>query len=114
MAKQYKEVKDKLEKTPLTQEELIIIDTVESYIDGIISKKFDGGSISIELPIVNFSYNISVTEQRNIPEFRRHLMQKELEKRYKKAGWKTSIRHADYREPMCGPDYWILTGMKNA
>jgi hypothetical protein len=44
--------------------------------------------------------------------YRRSLMRNELEKRYKKAGWKIEVKLDDGLDGpnMSGPDYWILKG----
>jgi len=107
MAIEYKTVKDKLEKTPLTETELSIINTVEKYIDTEITKQFKCDDVRINLRIPDFSYEISLTAQRDIPAFRQNLMKKELETRYEKAGW---IVTKDYNDDV--PDYWVLTGKK--
>lgn len=117
MAINYKEIKEKLERAPLTPEEINLINEAEEYIDGEIVKNFGGstyGEIFVELQIPNFSYSPKQKKALNLKHTRATLMQKELEARYKKAGWKITISYDDGLDGpnMSGPDYWILKGGK--
>lgn len=95
-------------------EELGLIEKIESYIDFEIKKDFgDNKEISIELPIPTFKYDPILKKSiTNIPQPRISLMNKELERRYKDAGWKIRIEYDDGLDGpnLSGPDYWILKG----
>ena len=54
MAVEFKKINDKLEKAPLTPEELKMVDNVDTYIDKVITDKFKGSEVSITLSIPNF------------------------------------------------------------
>jgi hypothetical protein len=113
MAIEYKQLKDKLEKAPLTHEELNLVQEVENFIDEEISRKFKGDSVYIELKIADFSRRPTFTVPNdNLAEARRILMRKELVSRYEKAGWKQEVRLDDGLDGpnRSGPDYWVLTG----
>ena len=112
MAIEFKKLNDKLEKAPLSPEELSMIDKVEAYIDKEIEKQFKGGDVSIQLSIADFNYDISVKQTTNLPEARKILMRKELVKRYKNAGWKQWVEFDDGLDGpnRSGPDYWKLSG----
>ena len=112
MAIKYKEVKDKIEKTPLTESELSIIKEVEDLIDNKIKKDFNGGEISIELGTANFTYIQNWNKSpENIPDFRKQLMFKELERRFKAAGWKCVVMYGEDDGPnRPAIDYWVLSG----
>lgn len=112
MAIKYKEVKDKIEKTPLTESELSIIKEAEDLIDFKIKREFKGGDISIELGTVNFNYKTNCNKlPGNIPDFRKQLMFKELERRFKAAGWKCVVMYGEDDGPnRPGIDYWVLSG----
>ena len=112
MAVEFKKLNDKLEKAPLTPEELKMVDNVEAYIDKIIIEKFKGGEVSITLSIPNFEYNIGIMKVSDLPSARQSLMRKELDKRYKQAGWKITLHIDDGLDGpnMSGGDYWILSG----
>ncbi len=112
MAIEYKKLKDEVEKAPLSQEEFQIIESAEKYIDSEIKKQFKGYEVFIDLTIASFSYNMSTKKQIELPNARKKLMQKELEQRYKKAGWKIRIEFDDGLDGpnMSGPDNWILSG----
>lgn len=112
MALQYKKVKDAIEKAPLTSEELKLIDSVEKFIDTEINTKFKGDEIFIDLTIAHFNYDMANHKSINLAEVRKNLMRKELEKRYKEAGWKVRLQFDDGLDGpnFSGPDYWILSG----
>lgn len=111
MAIKYKTVKDKLEKTPLSEFELQIIDFVERDIDKIISDTFRGEDIKIELSVANFTRN-SNGKVIDLPKFRQGMMMRELERRYHEAGWETSVLIDDSRGMNQNPDYFVLRGKK--
>lgn len=109
MAIKFKELNDKLEKSPLSKDELDIINTVEKHIDTVIEKRFNGEPIKIELTIANFEQTISRDSKRDLPEARRLLMYKELTQRYKEVGWKSKEDISDFRDTY-QQDYWVLSG----
>lgn len=112
MALEYKKLNDKLENTPLTLEELKMVDKVEGYIDKQITKHFKGYEVKIELVIVDFKYDIDIEKISNLPDARKYSMRKEIDKRYKEAGWKVSVEIDDGLDGpnMSGPDYWVISG----
>lgn len=112
MAVKFQDVDGKLRKSPLTTEELTMIDNVEEYIDSFIRENYTGESVSIDLQIVDFQYDPVKKQSRSLPQARRKMMRQELEKRYKDAGWKISIDIDDVFDGpnVSGPDYWNLTG----
>ncbi len=120
MAVKYEEVKNHLEGMPLTDDEKSFIAFVEAYIDGVIKDKFDNNKIRIELTIVNFwqfppKIGVGIDKQlklESIKSFRKTLMRKELDNRYKAAGWDVSEEMDDGLDGpnMSGPDYWVLNG----
>ena len=106
MAVRYNDLMDKLEKGPLTQEELRMIDDAEILIDNEIMKDFTGGSVSIALDIAQF-------RGKKIPDVRKELMFEFLENKYKEAGWKCKIEYGEDDGPnRPGFDYWVLTGKR--
>jgi hypothetical protein len=114
MAIKYKEIKNKLETDPLIESELVLIDQAEKYIDEQIVAQFGNsysyGKISIDLCIARFNYSpVTKTTLSGIKEPRRNLMFKELERRYKQAGWETKFE-MDTEGGMNSADYWTLKG----
>lgn len=115
MAVKFKELRKKLESTPLTEDELILIKNVEDYIDEIIVEKYDQSlyhEVSIDMAYTRFSYSpktqsiIQGLGQSRIPK-----MVAELERRYKVAGWEIKYHIDDGLEGnMSGGDYMILKG----
>jgi len=103
MALEFKNVKEKLETTPLTNEELEIISEVERFIDDKIESNFDNRPLYFNLSIVQFQLGLN-GRILIIKQTRRNLMYKELENRYLKAGWKVSIDDDQ------GNQDWILKG----
>lgn len=111
---EFKKINDNLEKAPLTIQELDMVTHVEEYIDKIITQRFTGNQIMIELAIPNFTYDIVTMSMSDLPKARQNLMRKELDKRYKQAGWEISIKIDDGLDGpnMYGSDYWVLKGKK--
>ncbi len=114
MAIKYKEIKKKLEKDPLTESELVLIQQAEENIDSEIIKQFGErssyGEIRIHLGTAQFEWSpVTKTILSNLKEPRKHLMFLELEKRYKEAGWTTKVEF-DTDGGMNSCDYWILKG----
>lgn len=110
MAINYEELKKRVTTEPLSTEELNMIDKVEEYIDGEIIRQFDKspyGDISIFLGIANFNYDPIAKATTFFGERRKSLMSKELNKRFKAAGWKIEY-HLDDGPNMSGVDYWVL------
>ena len=115
MAIKYKELKTKLKTEPLTEEELTLIQETEDYIDSEIEKQFAKstyGEVYIELLYPTFVYSKERGALMDSNSYRRSLMRNELEKRYKKAGWKIEVKLDDGLDGpnMSGQDYWILKG----
>jgi hypothetical protein len=117
MAVKFQEVDDKLRKTPLSQQELSQVDSVEKYIDEKIRAQYKGSPVHIELQIVDFQYDpvAKKSQYDHLPYARRKMMREELERRYKEAGWKIEVEIDDGLDGpnMSGPDYWKLSGDKN-
>lgn len=90
MAIKYKDIKNKLENDPLTQEELNTVKAVEDWIDEEIQKTFGKSYYEswIDKSIITFNYNPATKKHIDSKEPRRHAMRKELERRYTEAGWK--------------------------
>jgi hypothetical protein len=118
MAIEFKKLDNEIRNSPLSEEELSQISLVEKHIDRIILEEYKGDKVRIELNDVNFSKDIDPDYQ-NRTEWKRNnragprqvLMMRELESRYKKAGWKIGNKYSDPREGnMSGPDYWTLSG----
>jgi hypothetical protein len=112
MAIKYKAISDKIKKGALTETELSVIEYVEKLIDQKIETSFDGNDVSIDLGLANFSYNKEINPKTyTIPGIRKELMFKELEKRYRNAGWKATIVYGEDDGPnRPGQDYWVLSG----
>jgi hypothetical protein len=90
MAIKYKELKEKLENDPLTNEELNLIGSIELWIDEEIRRTFGKTYYEawIDKSIVTFNWNPNTKKHIDVREPRRHVMRKELERRYTEAGWK--------------------------
>jgi len=112
MALKHKDLLTKLKSEPLSTNELKIIKEVEDYIDKEIKKQFYGKSVNIDLSVAKFKYNPNTRPQIVLAEPRRVLMSKELDKRYKAAGWKIKFHIDDMLDGpnMSGGDYWVLSG----
>jgi hypothetical protein len=115
MAIRYKELVKKQKEAPLTPEELKRIEGVEAYIDKkILAKDDPRDSISIELRIADFRSNLDETAYKYMPysTIRTSKMHAELERRYKEAGWTSTVHIDDGLDGpnMSGPDYWVLKG----
>lgn len=108
MAIKSKDVIDAYKKKmaePLNGAELEAVDAREAEIDSIILQKFKGEPVYVDLAYFNFSPNsFDYTERHNV-------MRKELEKRYKDAGWILKVELDDGLDGpnMSGPDYVKLT-----
>jgi hypothetical protein len=105
----FKKIKE-FNDTPLTEDELEVISKVEDIIDNEISEQIGKNEkiIYIELGYPNFNYIIEGVEIKNT--MRLNKMRDEIDKRYKKAGWKIRVEYDDGLDGpnMSGPDYWIL------
>lgn len=110
MAVNFKIINDKLEKSPLSIEELDAIAEVEQFIDALILNKFNGNEISVNLNIAKFN-RTTKDMSTSWPAVRRKLMYKELIKRYNDASWEASEAIGDSRE-MCSQDFLVLKGIK--
>ncbi len=112
MAIRYKDLKKPKVNNPVTLDELKAIDAVEKYIDEQIKKQWTNNyGVSIDLCIALFEYDPVLHKPTNFNVFRREKMQKELERRYKDAGWNIKVHIDDGLDGpnMSGSDYWILT-----
>lgn len=111
MAINFKEFKNKLDNTPLNEEEYKLIKDVEDYIDKKILTEYDKTiyqEVSIDMAYVNFSYSpVSKSGIQSLGRSRIPKMRDELQKRYENAGWDISYRSDD---GMNGGDYMILKG----
>lgn len=90
MAIKYKDLKDKLEKDPLTEIELNTIKAVEDWIDTEIQTTFGKSYYEawIDKSIMSFNYNPATKRHIEAKQPRRNVMARELERRYNEAGWK--------------------------
>jgi hypothetical protein len=118
MAIKFKEVYDlkkKIDTAPLSEEELVVLDQVENYIDKEIIAdypKSEYNLVKIISSIPTFRFNPVTRVSNDIPPARRIVMQKELEKRYRESGWTISYDLDDGLDGpnMSGADYWVLKG----
>jgi hypothetical protein len=105
-----KELHKEIQNKPLTEKELNVISVYEKIIDEKILKKVDKLEkiIYIELGYVNFNYKIDSVEITS--DMRLNKMREELDRRYKKSGWKIRVEYDDGLDGpnMSGPDYWVL------
>jgi len=114
MAIKYKKImgiRSKIKPDPLTEIELSTISEGEDYIDSVIKDQFSKGShntIYIDLCVANFMYSMTTKSRTKIPDDRRMLMYKELNRRYNKAGWDTTVEIA--QEANFESDHWVLKG----
>jgi hypothetical protein len=120
MALKYSELKKKEVETPLTAEELRLVDEVETYIDGEIRKQWTSGRVNIDLCYTNFDYQPSKPNKPNVPstdrridlsDYRKSKMTKELSRRFNEAGWNAKVE-IDTSGSMNERDLWILTPKK--
>jgi hypothetical protein len=115
MAISAKELREKLETAEFSAAELNAIHIMESYIDKQIREKYDGGEVRIELSYFNFNWNPKDDRGGwNFKNVRKRIMRKELENRYKEAGWSLKVHIDDGLDGpnMSGPDYMILKEAK--
>ncbi len=110
MAIKFKELNDRLEKSPLSDKELEAINKLEDYIDAQILKRYTGGDLRFSLYQAQFKRDIS-DRGTEWPEVRRNLMFAELTKRFTDAGWECKVEIADSHD-IYGQDYWLLKGKK--
>jgi hypothetical protein len=89
MAIKYKDIKNKLETDPLTEQELSWIKQAEDYIDDEILTKFGKVyyEVGIDKAIVSFNWSPATKKPIDTMSPRRGVMQRELERRYVQAGW---------------------------
>lgn len=104
------QIEKEFKSKPLTEGELKVISFVEKIIDDKILKTCQHGltNISIELGYVNFNYKLDGVDITS--DMRLGKMREEIDKKYKKAGWKIRVEYDDGLDGpnMSGPDYWIL------
>jgi hypothetical protein len=98
MAINYQDLKDNLETSPLTKQELEWIQQAEDFIDEEIRSKFGKNyyEVLIDKSIVRFDWSPVSKKHIDTMSPRRVVMQKELEKRYSEAGWSLSWGDFDY------------------
>lgn len=111
MAIETKILKKKLAE-PLSKEELEMVKQTEDYIDSIITKQGAKDRYSIDLSYATFSYHpVLKNNTFSIHHKRKQKMRKELESRFKKAGWKISVEIDDMLDGpnMSGGDYWTIS-----
>jgi len=105
---------NKIDKKPLTEEELSIVSTVEQHIDSEILNQFKTrNEVWIFLGIANFEYDPIAKQFRTwLKPIRKRMMADELKDRYEKAEWKISYHIDDGIDGpnRSGADYMILTG----
>jgi hypothetical protein len=89
MAIKYKDIRNKLETDPLTDQELSWIKQAEDYIDDEILTKFGKYyyEVGIDKAIVNFNWSPATKKPIDTMSPRRAIMQRVLEKKYVNAGW---------------------------
>ena len=113
MAVKYSEL-NKIDKRPLTEEELAMVSAVEAYIDSEILKQFKTKSeVWIFLGIANFEWDpVGEAKVSHVKPIRKKMMAAELAERYKKAEWKITYHLDDGLDGpnRSGADYFILTG----
>ena len=118
MAVKFKDVYDlkkKIDTAPLSEEELKFLEEIENYIDSEIVDKYPKSlynEVRIDLCIPTFRYNTVTKKASDFRPSRQGVMQKELEKRYREAGWTI---YYDLDDGLDGPnrsgaDYWVLKG----
>lgn len=110
MAIKFKELNDRLEKSPLSDKELAAIDKLEAFIDAQILERYNGNELRFSLYQAQFKRTIN-DKGTDWPDARRNLMFVELTKRFSDAGWKCEVEIADSQDRF-GQDYWKLTGNK--
>lgn len=108
MAIKFKEINDRLEKSPLSDGELAAIDYTEKDIDSQILTKFKGHELNFNLDYCQFK-RTSSGESTAWPDVRRKMMYEELKKRYTEAGWICTEKLADSQDRY-GQDYLELKG----
>jgi len=113
MAIKYSEL-NKIDKRPLTSEELSMVSAVETYIDREILEQFKTkNEVWIFLGIANFEYDpIAKQVRTGLKSIRKKMMAEELKDRYLNAEWKISYHIDDGLDGpnRSGSDYMILTG----
>jgi len=113
MAVRYKELVKKQKEDPFTLVELDIIAELEDYIDKkILAEKNPYSDIRIQRCIAEFDYDVVNEKKHTMSDIRKDKMFKELNGRFKDAGWKWKLHIDDGLDGpnMSGPDYWILSG----
>jgi hypothetical protein len=112
MAIKYSEL-NKIDKRPLSEEELAMVSVIEKHIDDEILRQFKTkNEVWIDLCTANFEYNPINQERRtNMKSIRKKMMADELKRRYEEAEWTISYHVDDGTEGnLSGGDYMILKG----
>lgn len=104
MAVKYVDIREKVGEPKLTEKELAAIAYVEKFIDDFINKNFDNTPLFFDLNVINFQVVVDRGGDVNFKDTRKKLMTKELEKRYKDAGWEIGYSYDEYT------NNWILKG----
>lgn len=86
MAVLFKDVKEKLQTTPLNEVELGLITDLELFIDDLLITGFDNQSLFILSEYIDFD-KMSNRTSIAMKTTRKNLMRQELIRRYEKAGW---------------------------
>lgn len=115
MAIERSKIRDKFKaakNAPFTEQELKYIAEAEQYIDAELEKQFDSPyGTHIDLTIAQFRYSpLKKTTIEDVKSYRKEAMSKELERRYKSAGWRITYDLDDGLDGpnMSGADYMIL------
>lgn len=115
MAIKRSKIRDKFKvakNAPFTKQELKYIAEAEQYIDEKLEKEFDSSfGTHINLTIARFDYSpLTKTTIEDVKSYRKDAMAKELERRYKSAGWRVTYHLDDGLDGpnMSGADYMIL------
>jgi len=109
--KEIKLKKKEFSDAPFLEHELKYIKKLEDYIDNLIVEKLKSTSeFYIDLTIFECNYDPINKRQTDFEPARKLRMQKELESRYKKAGWKIEVKYDDGLDGpnLSGSDYVIL------
>ena len=112
MAVKYKELSDKLYKSPLSKDELNRIKVVEDYIDQLLILRFKDEPINIDLDVATFSWDKDKCQHLDLPTPRRKIMYNELASRYIEAGWDFTTSSPINYDTFDSRNKIIITGTK--
>jgi hypothetical protein len=114
MAIKYDEIYSKVMDNEFSPLELKYIAEAEEYIDQEIVKQFGKSNFSVEiiLSVPTFRWTPKSNKMiYDLMEVRKPIMYKEIENRYKNAGWDCDTRIDEYGG-MNSCDYWVLFKIK--